>query len=196
LSILLPSLDRRWNDCRMSGDLQRPADRPVRVCVVCAGNICRSPMAEAVLRAKLDAAGLGHRVVVDSAGTGNWHVGSPAHARSTAALRRRGYRLDHSARQFLPSWFSERDLVLALDVDNLDDLTRMAPRDLPAGRLRMLRVDWSAEHGDDGGVPDPYGLDDGAYDHALDLIEAACDALVLDLVAELEPDPTLPPARS
>lgn len=180
----------------MPGDLERPADRPVRVCVVCAGNICRSPMAEAVLRAKLDAAGLGHRVVVDSAGTGDWHVGSAAHARSTAALRRRGYHLDHHARQFVPSWFGERDLVLALDADNLDDLTRMAPRDLPEGRLRLLRATWSAEHGDDGGVPDPYGLDDRAYDHALDLIEAACDALVLDLEAELEPGATVPSARS
>ncbi len=171
----------------MPGHLESPAGTPLRVCVVCAGNICRSPMAEAVLRAKLEAAGLSPWVVVDSAGTGDWHVGHPAHARSTAALHRRGYHLDHRARQFVPSWFGERDLVLALDADNLHDLTRLAPRDLPEGRLRMLRLDGSAEDGDDGGVPDPYGLDDDAYDHALDLIEAACDALVVDLVADLDP---------
>ena len=168
-----------------------PAARPsLRVCVVCAGNICRSPMAEAVLRAKLEEAGLGDRVTVDSAGTGNWHVGQAAHVRSTAALRRRGYHLDHSARQFRPAWFGERDLVLALDADNLDDLLRLAPRDLPDGRLRMLRADDPAGDADDRDVPDPYGQDDHAYDHALDLIEAACDALVHDLVAELDPGRT------
>jgi protein-tyrosine phosphatase len=145
-------------------------------------------MAEAVLRAKLQGAGLEDRVVVDSAGTGNWHAGQPAHAQSVAALSRRGYQIDHRARQFERGWFGERDLVLALDADNLSELERLAPRDLPAGRLRLLRTDGSAELGDFGDVPDPYGLDEDAYEHALDLIERACDALVDDLLAELEPD--------
>jgi len=145
-------------------------------------------MAEAVLRAKLAEAGLGDRVTVDSAGTGDWHVGQPAHARSTAALRRRGYDLVHRARQFDPAWFGERDLVLALDAANLDELGYLAPRDLPAGRLRLLRSDWSAADGDNGDVPDPYGKDDRAYDYALDLIERACDTVVADLQAQLEPE--------
>lgn len=145
-------------------------------------------MAEAVLRAKLEAAGLGDRVTVDSAGTGDWHVGQPAHVRTTSALRRRGYQLQHSARQFRAAWFAERDLVLALDRHNLEELSRIAPRELPEGRLRMLRTDGSADDGDRGDVPDPYGLGDRAYDHALDLIERACDALVLDLTAELDTD--------
>jgi protein-tyrosine phosphatase len=161
----------------------------LRICVVCAGNICRSPMAEAVLRAKLEAAGLGGRVTVDSAGTGDWHVGQPAHVRSTAALSRRGYRLDHRARQFRPAWFGERDLVLALDTDNLNHLAHLAPRDLPEGRLRLLRVVESTDEADRGDVPDPYGYGDEAYDHALDLIERACDELVNDLVADLAESP-------
>lgn len=169
----------------------------VRVCVVCAGNICRSPMAEAVLRTKLARAGLGDQVTVDSAGTGNWHTGQPAHVRSTAALRRRGYHLDHSARQFAPGWFGERDLVLALDAANLSDLVRLAPRDLPAGRLRMLCVD-GPDAGGGTDVPDPYGLDDSAYDHALDLIERACDELVAELVTQLrtEGETDAAPART
>jgi protein-tyrosine phosphatase len=145
-------------------------------------------MAEAVLRAKIEDAGLGDRVIVDSAGTGNWHVGQRAHPQTSAALRRRGYRIDHRARQFVPGWFAERDLVLALDADNLSDLERLAPQDLPDGRLRLLRTDGSIDDGDFGDVPDPYGLDDSAYEHALDLIERACDALVDDLLAELEPE--------
>jgi protein-tyrosine phosphatase len=167
------------------------SDRQLRICVVCAGNICRSPMAEAVLRQKVEEAGLGDRVVVDSAGTGDWHVGQPAHQRSTAALRRRGYQHEHRARQFERSWFGERDLVLALDEDNHADLLRIAPAGFPVERLRLLRSYGEATPGDrsPGEVPDPYGQDDTAYDHALDLIEAACEALVTDLAAQLaEPD--------
>ena len=184
----------------------------VRVCVVCAGNICRSPMAEAVLRAKLDAAGLGDRVEVDSAGTGDWHLGQPAHARSTAALRRRGYTIDHRARQFDRTWFGERDLVLALDAQNLRDLARLAPSDFPAARLRLLRAspggssgsdpsidpagdrDRDARWDTDWDVPDPYGQDDRAYDHALDLIEAAADAIVDELATQLAQDPAGAPS--
>jgi len=87
--------------------------------------------------------------------------------------------------------------VLALDRHNYNDLVRLAPRDLPEGRLRMLRVVDPADLGASGDVPDPYDLDDSAYDHALDLIERACDDLVRDLVAELKPasvEPTVRPA--
>jgi protein-tyrosine phosphatase len=148
-------------------------------------------MAEAVLRAKVGAAGLGDLVTVDSAGTGDWHVGHGAHTRSTAALGRRGYRLEHAARQFEPAWFGDRDLVLALDRANFEDLSMLAPEDLPPGRLRMLRVVGPDDGNDTGDVPDPYGLEDDAYDHALDLIEQACDALVEELVTDLRADPAV-----
>jgi protein-tyrosine phosphatase len=83
------------------------------------GNICRSPTAEAVMRARLAGAGLADRVVVDSAGTGSWHAGSPADERAAEALRAGGYDASgHVARQFDASWFAERDLVVALDNKN------------------------------------------------------------------------------
>lgn len=89
---------------------------PFRVIFVCTGNICRSPMAEVVLRALSAQNGLGARVVSRSAGTGDWHVGERADGRTLDALSRRG--LDgshHRARQFSAAAFSENDLIVALD---------------------------------------------------------------------------------
>src|ERR1022692_4753286 len=89
----------------------RDQDASYRICVVCLGNICRSPMAEVVLRNELDRAGLGGRVEVDSAGTGDWHIGSPMDSRARAELAIRGYDgAGHRPRQFAPSWFGRYDL--------------------------------------------------------------------------------------
>ena len=85
----------------------REPGAPYRVCLVCLGNICRSPMAETVLRAELAAAGLNGAVVVDSAGTGDWHVGDAMDPGARSALASRGHDGSaHRARQFQPSWLS------------------------------------------------------------------------------------------
>jgi protein-tyrosine phosphatase len=145
-----------------------------RVCLVCLGNICRSPMAEVVLRSALDKAGLADAVTVDSAGTGDWHVGQGMNRGALAALARRGYDGSaHRARQFEPSWFGSRDLVLAMDLSNLADLRRMG------GQPQLF-----AEAGALAGVtdiPDPYGGDAADFDHVLDLLEAAAPAIVARL---------------
>ena len=95
-------------------------------------------MAEMVLRDELDRAGLAGLVEVDSAGTGDWHVGEPMDRRARAELDRRGYDGSaHRARQFQPSWFGQRDLVLAMDRSNLADLRDMAP-DADAAGPRLL----------------------------------------------------------
>src|SRR5215469_7061664 len=103
---------------RVSSPLPPPRDAsgPYRVCFVCLGNICRSPMAEVVARAQLAEAGLAGRVVVDSAGTGDWHVGARMHQGASGQLAKRGFDGSaHRARQFHGSWLAERDLVLAMD---------------------------------------------------------------------------------
>ena len=159
---------------------------PYRVCFVCLGNICRSPMAEVVLRAELDRAGLAGLVEVDSAGTGDWHVGGPMDRRARAELSRRGYDGSaHRARQFQPSWFGRHDLVLAMDLANLEDLRAMAPDAAAAGRLLLFRsfdpamgADPAADDLYQGAVPDPYGGPAEDYQVALDLVEAAVQGLV------------------
>jgi protein-tyrosine phosphatase len=157
-----------------------PNGSPYRVCLVCLGNICRSPMAEAVLRAKLRAAGLGDAVEVDSAGTGDWHVGHGADARARSALTARGYPAEHVARQFSPAWFAERDLVLAMDEANLRDLRRLAPDQETAARVRLLRS-YDPKADGDLDVPDPYYGGTDGFDVVLDQLERACAGLVDEL---------------
>ncbi len=154
---------------------------PYRVCLVCLGNICRSPMAEAVLREELARAGLSGAVTVDSAGTGDWHVGERMYGPARAELSRRGYDGSaHRARQIEPSWLGDCDLVLAMDAANLAALREMATGQETAGRVRLLRSFDPRRSGDDpyrGEVPDPYGGYPDDYARAFDLIHAAAQGL-------------------
>src|SRR5215203_4411672 len=99
-----------------------PAAEPIRLLFVCMGNICRSPTAEGVMRGLLREQGLEDVVEVDSAGTGDWHVGDPPDARATAAARARGIALAGAARQVAAADFTDYDLILAADRRNLRDL--------------------------------------------------------------------------
>jgi protein-tyrosine phosphatase len=159
----------------------------LRICLVCLGNICRSPMAAAVLRRQLEDAGLSDYVTVESAGTGGWHVGGPADPRTLAALVGRGLRADdHRARQFTQSSFADYDLVLALDRDNLAELHRLAPDDVSREKIQLLRAyDPRAIAAGDLDVHDPYYGDDHGFVRALDEIVPAVDGLVHVIAQEL-----------
>jgi protein-tyrosine phosphatase len=162
----------------------RDPDAPYRVCLVCLGNICRSPMAETVLRAALDEAGLAEAVTLDSSGTGDWHVGEQMYPQARTALARRGYDGSaHRARQYEASWLADRDLVLAMDARNLATLRRMAD---PAGRDRIRLFGEVGGLGPIGGgeIPDPYGGNDSDFGYVLDLLGAAAPVIAARL-AEL-----------
>jgi protein-tyrosine phosphatase len=148
-----------------------------RVCFVCTGNICRSPMAESVFRARLQEAGLDGLVEVDSAGTGGWHEGDGADPRTVTVLVNNGYDSAHSARQFQASWFSRLDLVIALDAGHLKALRRLAPTGQDADKVRLLRS-YDPSAGGDLDVPDPYygGMD--GFDECLEKVEAASEGLL------------------
>jgi protein-tyrosine phosphatase len=165
------------------GDQPLPAPRHAtgayRVLAVCLGNICRSPMAEVVLRDRLEAQGLAHRVEVTSAGTGSWHVGDRANQPARNALRRRGLDGDrHRARQVDAAAVLDADLVLAMDDANMADLRRLVPADAQADTLPRLRLLRSFEPDGGGPVPDPYGGTAADFDDVLDMIVAAVDALL------------------
>ena len=148
-----------------------------RLLFVCLGNICRSPAAEGVMRARAEAAGL--PVTLDSAGTGDWHAGDPPDRRMTAAARKRGIDLTGlRARQVRPRDFEAFDLVLAMDRANLDALSRLRPAGAPAG-LELMRDQAPGPRGRE--VPDPYYGGDGGFDGVLDLIEAASAGLLDDI---------------
>lgn len=154
------------------------------VCFVCTGNICRSPMASSVLRARVDEAGLGGLVRVDSAGTDGWHEGDGADPRTVSVLEAAGYESDHVARRFQVSWFSRLDLVIALDSGHHRTLRRLAPTPADADKVRLLRsYDPVAAGLGELDVPDPYYGDDEGFDACLRMVEAASDGL-LDAVRE------------
>jgi protein-tyrosine phosphatase len=148
----------------------------VRVCFVCLGNICRSPTAEAVFRDLVEREGLAGKVHVESAGTGDWHVGEPPDRRSVAAAKKRGIRVDGRAQQFTKKDWERFDLVLALDGSNFDNLRAMASAEVAEEKLRLLRS-FDPEAPGGAGVPDPYYTTDG-FDEVIDQCLAACRGLL------------------
>jgi protein-tyrosine phosphatase len=111
----------------------------VRVCFVCLGNICRSPTAEAVMRHLVRAAKLDRQIQIESAGTGDWHVGEPRDRRSQATGAARGVPLTGRAQLFTAGDFDRFDYVVAMDGSNLDNLRQMAPHDAARAKVHLLR---------------------------------------------------------
>lgn len=152
-----------------------------RVLLVCLGNICRSPTAEAVLRHKLVQAGLAAWVEVDSAGTYGGHAGCPPDERAQRHALRRGYRMDHlRARQVRARDFRDFDLILAMDSDNVERLCELCPDAALRAKLHKLTDFLPADSPFAGvaAVPDPYYGGPDGFERVLDLVEAACDGVV------------------
>ncbi|KWE56528.1 phosphotyrosine protein phosphatase [Burkholderia ubonensis] len=148
----------------------------VAICFVCLGNICRSPTAEGVMRHQVEAAGLADRIDVDSAGTGDWHVGEPPDARAQAAARTRGYDLSAlRARQVSAADFERFDLLLAMDEANLAELRRRCPEQ-HRDKVRLLMEFASGAAASE--VADPYFGGAQGFEQVLDQCEAACRGLL------------------
>ena len=143
---------------------------------VCMGNICRSPTADGVFRQKVRDHNLGHAVHVDSAGTHNYHPGSPPDARSQAAAARRGYDLSAlRARQVVAADYATFDLILAMDWDNLALLQDACP---PEHQHKLRRLTEFCQQHDSPVVPDPYYGGERGFEQVLDLVEDACEGLI------------------
>ncbi len=153
-----------------------------RICFVCSGNICRSPMGEVVLRSMLRDADLDETVVVDSAGTGDWHIGHPADPRTLQVLREAGYDgSTHRARQIDAADLDERDLILAADDGHLRQLAELGRG---SARIRLVRsYDPDAVAAGDLGLDDPYFGDLSGFTRCLAEVEAACRGVVSEVAA-------------
>jgi protein-tyrosine phosphatase len=152
----------------------------VRICFVCLGNICRSPLAEAVLRHKAKERGLADKVVIESRGTGSWHLGEPADPRMRATAARHGVDVDGVAEQFGDADYEAFDLIFGMDTARTDELRARAPDHLKHRVVAFRRYD--PEANEDHDVPDPYYGGDEGFETVYRIVERTCDVL-LDRIA-------------
>ena len=152
-----------------------PAE-PVRVLFVCLGNICRSPVAEAVFRDLVERAGLEDVIEIDSAGTSGWHAGDPPDARSTETAAGRGITLAGASRKLVEDDLHAFHYVIAMDAENLDGIRALQSRAGGPARVHRLReFDPDPDHGD---VPDPYYGGPRGFEDVHDIIERAAAGLL------------------
>lgn len=145
----------------------------IKILFVCLGNICRSPAAEGVMRSIVDSEGRSERYEIDSAGTGNYHIGDLPDHRMRIHARRRGYELTHRCRQVTPSDFDDFDLIIAMDASNERNLRRIAPSPEAEDKIVMMAdfIDIATRYDY---IPDPYYEGAEGFELVLDLLESAC----------------------
>ncbi|MBR9867197.1 MAG: low molecular weight phosphotyrosine protein phosphatase [Oceanospirillales bacterium] len=153
------------------------------VLFVCLGNICRSPTAHGVFRSRVEQRGLAHLIEIDSAGTAGYHIGNPPDHRAVASARQRGYDLsDLRARQAISADFDHYDYIIAMDKENLSELKLICPPHFKGYLglfLDLAELDVCE-------VPDPYYGGPAGFDHVLDLVEVASEALLDRIDKELD----------
>lgn len=145
----------------------------IKILFVCLGNICRSPAAEGVMKAVVDEHDDSARFEIDSAGTGNYHIGELPDQRMRIHARRRGYELTHRCRQVRPSDFDEFDLIIAMDENNRRNLKRLAPT-IEAEKKIIMMADFADLATRYDHIPDPYYEGAEGFELVLDLLQSAC----------------------
>ncbi|WP_313373863.1 low molecular weight protein-tyrosine-phosphatase [Chishuiella sp.] len=143
----------------------------MKILMVCLGNICRSPLAEGILQSKV-----GDKHLIDSAGTGNWHVGEQPDRRSVAVAKKHGVDIsDQRAMHFNPVFFDEFDLIFAMDKQNSIDLQKLARTQEEQDKVKLiLKEGTGLSHN----VPDPYYDGEDAFEHVYQLLDEATDGII------------------
>lgn len=149
-----------------------------KILFICLGNICRSPAANAIMQEYVDEAGLSDEFEIDSAGIGPWHVGQLPDKRMRQHGAKRGYKIDHIARQFDASRdFDDFDYIVVMDDENYKNITWQSRND--ADRQKVIRMsDYFIKYKGRTSVPDPYYCGDSDFELALDLIEDGCRGIL------------------
>lgn len=152
---------------------------PVKILMVCLGNICRSPLAEGILQSKLPA----DKFIVDSAGTGDWHIGQGPDKRSVATAKGRGIDIScQKARQLKPSDFTEFDHIYVMDASNYKDVTKLAPDSASKAKVKLMMDE--VFPGKNVDVPDPYWSEQDGFESVYDMLDQACTIVADKLIKE------------
>lgn len=157
--------------------------KKISVLFCCMGNICRSPTAEAVFRARVEEAGLAQQILIDSVGTHDYHIGKPPDLRTQCAAKQRGYDMSNlRGRQVEVADFSRFDYVLAMDNANMAILYRLCPQQ-QRNRLTMF-LEYASMH-KQREVPDPYYGGEDGFERVLDMVEDAAEGLLSQIQKQL-----------
>ncbi len=154
-----------------------------RLLFVCLGNICRSPSAEKIMNHLVKQAKLTDKIICDSAGISNYHIGAAPDRRMTAAAAKRGIQLRGKARQFEVSDFEEFDLILAMDKANYRDILSLDTQGNYGNKVKLM-CDFASHHKEIE-VSDPYYGGPQGFDNVIDLLLDACDGLLQYVVKEI-----------
>ncbi len=158
---------------------------PYKLLFVCLGNICRSPAAENIMNHLIAQRGLTEQIVCDSAGTSNYHIGSPPDRRMTAAAQKQGIAMPGQGRQFTAADFEAFDLILAMDRDNFAGITALDPQGKFTAKVKLM-CDFCTRHRLRE-VPDPYYGGSEGFNQVIDLLLDACTGLLDEITPALTP---------
>lgn len=152
---------------------------PVKILMVCLGNICRSPLAEGILASKLPM----NQFVVDSAGTGHWHIGNPPDKRSIFTAQKNGIDITHQrGKLFKPSFYDEFDYIYVMDTNNYEEVIKMARNEEDKNKVQLILDELFP--GENVDVPDPYHGFQSNFDQVFEMLEEACESIAKKLLAK------------
>ncbi len=153
-----------------------------KILFVCLGNICRSPLAEAIFKHKLKQRGIEDQFEVDSCGTANYHIGDPPDTRTIANAQRQGITIDHIGRQLQPIDLDYYDLIVAMDKSNLANIFKLQYKEEQIGKITLMREYDPLQNGEE--VPDPYYGGEKGFQTVFEILDRSTEALIDKLTSK------------
>jgi len=153
----------------------------ISVLFVCLGNICRSPAAEAIFQNLINDKGIGNQFIVDSAGTGSWHVGKKADSRMRFAAKNRNINITSNARQIREDDFLKFQYIVVMDDSNFNNVIDFKNRVEGSDFAKILKIQDFSSVFNEKEVPDPYFGGDAGFDHVLDILEDSVNCFLKDI---------------